>query len=193
LKHIIQISHKTIPGTEKFKHCMNYSKSYMTNLSLPEKNEKVFEFYTDEGTKSITHKECLERINEFNQNIKTDYSNIVNSTPIFYPVNLTLGLLGGMASRSYNVIPGSYNFVEMLKLIEIQRSPIFICEDNITDIQIANDKLKDIKNITKIVEHVVMFTNRHNLKNKNVEAFKSIFENAKLHIYDEHDFRLLNL
>lgn len=191
MKQIIQISHKTIPGTEKFRHCMNYTKSYLTNLSLPEKNEKVFEFYTDEGVKSITHKECLERINEFNQDLHSEYVNIVNSSPIFYPVNLTLGLLAGMANRSYSVFPGNYNFVEMLKLIDIQRSPVFICEDNIIDIQLASDRVKDVKNVTSIVEHVVMFTNRQNMKNKNLDSFKNVFPNAKFHLYDEITFKKL--
>ncbi len=165
----------------------------MTNLTLPKKSEKVFEFYTDEGVKDLTHKECLDRINEFNQNIKTDYTNIVNTAPIFYPVNLTLGFLGGMASRSYSVIPGNYNFMEMLKLVDIQKSSVFICEDNITDLQLASDKLKDVQNVTKIVEHVVMFTNIHNLKNKSLDGFRSLFANAKFHLYDEHNFRKLDI
>jgi hypothetical protein len=165
----------------------------MTNLTLPEKSEKVFEFYTDEGIKSITHKDCLERINEFNQNIKTDYTNIINSAPIFYPVNFALGFLGAMASRSYSVIPGNYNFMDMLKLVDVQKSPVFICEDNLTDMQMANEKMKDIQNITKNVEHVVMFTNRHNLKNKNLDFFKSLFGNSKFHFYDEHDFKKLDI
>ncbi len=192
LKQIIQISHKSIPGTEKFKHCMNYTKSYTTNLTLPNKEEKVFEFYTDEGVKSLSHKDCLQRINEFNQKIKTEYSNVVNTAPIFYPINLTLGFLGAMAKRSYSVIPGNYNFVDMLKLIDSQRSPLFICEDNIMDIQLATDKVKDIKSITKIVEHVVMFTNRHNLKSKNYEGFKNLFQNSEFHLYDEHTFKPLD-
>lgn len=172
---------------------MNYTKSYMTNLSLPVKTDKIFEFHTDEGLKSITHKECLERVAEFNQNIKTDYTNIINSAPIFYPVNFTLGFLGAMASRSYSVIPGNYNFMDMLKLVDVQKSPVFICEDNITDMQMANEKLKDIQNVTNIVEHVVMFTNRHSLKNKNIDSFKSVFSNAQFHMYDEHSFKKMDI
>ncbi len=108
LKQIIQISHKTLPGTEKFKHCLNYTKSYLTNLSLPElKNDNVFEIHTEQGVKTINHQETLQRVQEFVSNLKSEYTNIVNSAPIFYPVNFSLGFLGGLASKSYNVIPGN--------------------------------------------------------------------------------------
>lgn len=192
LKQIIQISHKTIPGTNKYKHCLNYSKSYMTNLSLPElKNENVFEIYSEAGVKTINHEDALKRINEFSQNIHTEYSNIVNSAPIYYPVNFTLGLLGGLNSKSYSVIPGTYNFVDMLKLIDSQKAPLFIGEHNILDIQIAKDKLEDVKKITNAVKDVVIFANEGEMKKKNSDNFKSIFGKANLHFYDEYSFRKL--
>jgi hypothetical protein len=192
LKQIIQISHKTINGTEKFKHCLNYSKSYMTNLSLPElKNENVFEIYTEKGVKTINHEDTLKRIQEFTQNIHSEYTNIVNSAPIYYPANFTLGFLGGLASKSYNVIPGTYNFVDMLKLIDTQQSPLFIGEDNLLDIQIAKDKVEDVKKITGVVKDVVIFTTEEGLAKKNTDSFKNIFGKANIHFYDEYSFRKL--
>ncbi len=193
LKQIIQISHKSINGTEKFKHCLNYANSYMTNLSLPQiKNQIVFEIFTDNGVKTISHSDCLERISEFSKNIKIEYTNFVNSAPIFYPVNFTLGFLGGLATKSYNVIPGNYNFVEILKLIESQKAPIFLGEDNILDIQIAKEKLEDIKKITSHVNDVVIFSNESNLKKKNLDTFVKMFEKSKIQFYDEYSFKKLD-
>lgn len=193
LKQIVQISHKTIPGTEKFKHCLNYSNSFMTNLSLPEiKNENVFEMYTDSGVKTINHQDTLQRISEFKNTIKSEYTNIVNSAPIFYPANFTLGLLGGLANKSYNVIPGSYNFVDIIKLIDNQKSPVFIGEDNLLDIQIAKDKIEDIKRITSEIQEVVIFSNEKNLKTKKIDAFTNLFSRSKIYFYDEHSFRKLD-
>ncbi len=193
LKQIIQISHKTISGTEKFKHCLNYSNSLMTNLSLPElKNENVFEMYTDSGVKTINHQDCLQRITEFRKNLKSEYTNIVNSAPIFYPANFTLGLLGGLAAKSYNVIPGNYNFMEIVKLIETQRSPVFIGEDGILDLHVAHDKVEEVKGITAHVEEVVIFSNEANLKNKKIDAFTKLFANSKIQFYDEYSFRKLD-
>ena len=190
LKQIIQISHKTLPGTEKFKHCLNYTKSYLTNLSLPElKNDNVFEIHTEQGVKTINHQETLQRVQEFVSNLKSEYTNIVNSAPIFYPVNFSLGFLGGLASKSYNVIPGNYNFVDMLKLIDSQKSPIFIAEDNLLDVQIANDKLQEVRRITEVVKDVVVFSNENTLKSKNLEHFKNIFGKSNIHFYDEYSFK----
>ena len=193
LKQIIQISHKTLPGTEKFKHCLNYANSYMTNLTLPEiKNENVFEIYTDNGVKTINHQECLQRISEFTNNIKSEFSNIVNSAPIFYPANFTLGFLGGLSNKSYNVIPGNYNFVEILKLIDTQKSSVFIGEDNILDIQISKDKLEDVQRITSEVKDVIIFSNESNLKSKKLDSFTQIFGKSKIQFYDEYSFRKLD-
>jgi hypothetical protein len=38
LKLIMQISHVTIPGTQKFKHNLNYTKPILTHLKLPNLN-----------------------------------------------------------------------------------------------------------------------------------------------------------
>ncbi len=162
----------------------------MTNISLPEvKNEKVLEIYTEKGIKTISHQESLERIKEFNSNLKLDYTNIINSAPIFYPANFTLGLLAGFASKSYNIFPGNYNFAEMLKLIDSQRAPVFIGEEALLDIQVAKDKLNDIKKITQIVKDVVIFSNKESLDKKDLTALKSVFNSSNLHFYDEFTFK----
>jgi hypothetical protein len=193
LRQIIQISHKTIPGTEKFKHCLNYANSYMTNLSLPDlKNETIFEIHTDQGIKTINHQDVLQRVKEFTQNLNYEFINIVNSAPIYYPANFALGFLGGLNMKSYNVIPGNYNFPEIIKLIESQRSPIFIAEDSLLDVQIAKDKLQDIQNITSLVNDVVVLSNEKNLKSKNLSEFKKVFANSRLQFYDEYSFKKLD-
>lgn len=192
LKQIIQVSHKTIPGTEKFKHCMNYTESFMTNLELPElKNETVFEIYTENGVKTINHEESLQRMADFNSNHKLEYSNILNSAPIFYPANFTLGLLAGLSSKSYNIFPGHYNFIEMLKLIDSQKSEVFIGEDTLLDIQVAKDKLEDVKRITSIVKDVVILSSSATLDKKDFSGFKNVFDNSKIHFYDEFTFQKL--
>ena len=184
LRQIIQVSHKTIPGTEKFKHCLNYSNSYMTNLSLPElKNETIFEIHTDQGIKKFNHQEVLQRVSEFTQNLNYEFINIVNSAPIYYPVNFALGFLGGLSIKSYNVIPGNYNFPEILKLIQTQRSPVFIAEDGLLDVQIAKEKLQDVQNITQLVKDVVVLSNEQNLKSKNPYQAKQKVIYAKIPLY----------
>jgi hypothetical protein len=192
LKQIIQISHKTLTGSEKFKNCLNYSSSFMTNLSLPQlKNENVFEIYTESGVKFMNHVDSSQRISEFNNNLNIEFANILNSAPVFYPVNFTLGLVGGFSSKSYNIFPGNYNFVEMLKLIDSQKAQVFIAEDALLDVQIAEDKLENVKKITSIVNDVVIFSNPGHLDRKDLTSFKKIFESSNLHFYDEFSFKKL--
>lgn len=192
LKQIVQISHKTIPGTEKFKHCLNYTKSYMTNLALPKasSNDVVFEIHSDKGKKTISHEESLENMHKFNENFVLGYDhNIVNSAPIFYPVNFTLGFLGSMAKNACTVIPGNYNFVDMLKLIDSQKSSLFICEDDLLETEISNDVLQDVRKITDQVEDVVVFSNEEQIKQVNLENFKKAFNQSRITFFDEYSFR----
>ena len=165
----------------------------MTNLSLPEiKNENVFEIYSDKGLNIVNHQQVLERINNFSQNLNYQFINIVNSAPIQYPSNFVLGFLGGLANSSYNVLPGNYNFPEILKLIHSQKSPLFIAEDSLLDVKLANDKLADVQSITSHVQDVVILTSEDNLKSKNFDEFKKVFANSKLNFYDEITFQKLD-
>ncbi len=194
LKQIINISHKTIPGTEKFKHCLNYTKSFMTNISLPDINSNNnniphHQIYSDNNVHNLTHSNSLNAIEKFNTSLNMSFKNIVNSAPVFYPANFTLGLIGGFASNSYNVFPGNYNFVETLKLIQSQGAELFIGEDALFDMDIGG-KVNDvdgIKSVTESVRDVVIFTSQDSLKEREggMKKFKEMFENANMHLYDE--------
>jgi hypothetical protein len=200
LKQIIQISHKTIPGTEKFKvshrhfnpqHCLNYTQSGMTNLKLPDikGNETAFEIFTEGKTVKLSHEECLDKLNKFTKGFDgLEYTSVVNSAPIFYPSNITLGLLGSIANKNYTVIPGNYNFIDSLKLLDSQKAPIFICEEGLLEVQPAKEKHKEIKDITKGVKEVVILANP---KSKKDNRFNELFENAKFSYYDEYSFSKL--
>jgi hypothetical protein len=118
-----------------------------------------------------------------------DYTNVVNSAPIFYPINLSLGFLGAIQNRSYSAFPGSYKFVDSLKLIDSQKAELFICEENMLDIQPAKDKANEIRDITKSVKNVVVFSSASS--QRRTEAFGELFTNAKLHFYDDLTFNKL--
>jgi hypothetical protein len=170
---------------------LNYTSSGLTNLNLPdiEGTESAFELYTDKIIR-LTHNECLNRLSKFTKGIEgLEYTSVVNSAPIFYPSNIVLGLLGSLANKNYTIIPGNYNFIDSLKLIDSQKAPIFICEENLLDVQPAKDKIKEIKDITKNVKEVVIFANSKSSRNDS--NFKEIFDNAKFSYYDELTFNKL--
>lgn len=149
----------------------------------------MFEVYTSNGVKVISNEDCVSKMNSFNEAFKhVDYQNIINSAPIFYPSNFTLGFMGALANRSYSIMPGHYNFVEILKLIEAQKSSMFICEDNLLNVDLAKNKLNDVKRITKLIKDVVVFTSESSLKDKNINNFKELFDSSKIHFYDDLTF-----
>jgi hypothetical protein len=163
----------------------------MTNLNLPELKgtETAFEIFTSDKTIKLSHDDCLDRLNIFSKSYEGyEYNSVVNSAPIFYPSNLTLGLLGSIANRNYTIIPGNYNFIDSLKLLESQKAPMFICEENLLDIQPAKEKHKEIKDITKNVKEVIILANA---KSKKDNRFNELFENATFSYYDEYSFNKL--
>jgi hypothetical protein len=170
---------------------MNYTKPSLTNISLPsvDSGTNAFEIHSHGKTFNYSHEECLERIEKFAKSFNLDYSNVVNSAPIFYPINISLGLLGSLRNRCYSVFPGNFNFIDSLKLIDSNKAEMFICEENMLNIKPANDKINDIKGITKGVKHVVIFSNSNN-ENKG-DSFKELFTNAEFHYYDEYTFNKL--
>jgi hypothetical protein len=161
----------------------------MTNINLPDLNgkETAFEIASSDRTAKLSHEECLDKLNSFTKQFGGyEYTTIVNSAPIFYPANFTLGFLGALSNNNYTVIPGNYNFIDSLKLIDSQQSPVFICEEGLLDVQPAQDKIKEIKDITKTVKELVIFANPKSSRNEG--KFKELFENAKFNYYDELTF-----
>lgn len=185
-RHVIQVSHKTIPGMIKFKQSFNYSNGFNSNIYLPElkENSKALEIVRP-GKQSIsyTQTELFERISDFNS--KLSYSTVVNSVPAFYPVSLSIGLLANLAKKNYVVMPGSYSLKEILNTIKKQEAKQFICEGNLLDLQTNEKELEEIKNKTKTVESLIVVGEESEIKSKNSKFLEKCFQNAKLEFVDE--------
>lgn len=161
----------------------------MNNITLPKISENsVFEIYSGKNVLKFTHADCLNKINEFSKHTNLNYTNIVNSAPVIYPVNLTLGLLGAISSKCYSIFPGSYNLHNILKMLELNKSQNLICEDSLMDIQLNKEKLNEVRSVTEQVKQVYVFTNEYSLKEKNIKGFKEIFVNANLNFYSDVNF-----
>jgi len=161
----------------------------MNTLDLPDiSNNITFEVLEGKGVTKLSHSDCLSRVNEFVSSSKLNYNNIVNSAPVSYPSNFNLGLIGALSTKSYSIYPGSYNFNNILKMIETNKSSHLVCEDSLMDIRLSKEKLKDLRNITEMVKEILVLTNEETLKQKNIEAFKEIFVNANLNFYSENTF-----
>lgn len=186
VQHVIQISHKSILNTVKFKQAFNYSTGFKTNINLPEikENSNVFEIYRSNdknGRISLTHGDLMDKIRS--NNSVTEYINVVNTAPIFYPSNFVLGFLRNLLSKNFIVIPATYSLKEILKIVENQNSKKLVCEGNLLDLtldkKLFENKFNSIEEITVIGE---------NLKEKNSSNFSSYFPNAKIEFFDEFSF-----
>lgn len=161
----------------------------MNQINLPDiSGRPAFEIYSDKDVRKLSHNDCLSKIEEFTANTKFNYSTIINSAPLIYPANLCLGLLGGISTKSYTVFPGSYNFHNIIKNIEMNKSENLVCEDSLLDIQLNKEKLQEIRKTTELVKQISVITNEESLKQKNISTFKEIFVNANLDFYKDSTF-----
>jgi hypothetical protein len=164
----------------------------MTNLSFPKLkgDETAFEIVTEGKTVKLSHEECLDKMEAFSKAFNLEYTNIINSAPIHYPVNLTLGLLGSISNKNYTVIPGTYNFSDSLKLLITQKAPMLICEEDLLDNLVNSKNITEMKSMTKDVKDVVIFANSSS-KKKDMKTL-GLFDNANFTYYDEFTFNKLN-
>ena len=161
----------------------------MNTVELPNiSNNTAFEVFHEKGVSKLSHTDCLNKASEFAKSSKLDYNTIVNSAPIITPANFNLGLIGSIITKSYTVFPGSYNFNNILKSIEMNKSEHLVCEDSLLDIQLNKEKLKEVRKTSEIVKDIFVFTTEESLKEKNVAGFKEIFPNANLSFYSEASF-----
>lgn len=183
------VKKKLLPKKIKKQHCLNYAKLWMNTIELPSiANNTAFEVFQGNGVSKLSHVDCLQKATEFAKTSKLNYNNIVNSAPIITPANFNLGLIGSIITKSYTIFPGSYNFNNILKMIEINNSEHLVCEDSLLDIQLNKEKLKEVRKTTEIVKDVFVFTTEQSLKEKNQTGFKEIFPNANLSFYSETSF-----
>jgi hypothetical protein len=158
----------------------------MNTIELPSiSNNVAYEVFHADGVSKLSHSDCLQKANEFAKASKIYYNNIVNSAPIITPANFNLGLIGSIITKSYSVFPGSYNFNNILKMIETNNSEHLICEDSLLDIRLNKEKLKEVRKTSEIVKEIFLLSSEEALKEKNVAGFKEIFPNANLHFYSE--------
>lgn len=187
VQHVIQISHKSIVNTVKFKQAFNFSSGFKTNINLPEikENSNVFEIFRSSSDKNerinLNHGSLMDKLR--NTNLNQEYINVVNTAPIFYPANFVLGFLRNLISKNFVVLPATYSLKEILKIVESQNAKKIICEGNLLDLQLDKklfeNKFNSIEEITVIGE---------NLKDKNSSNFSSYFPNAKIEFFDEFTF-----
>lgn len=161
----------------------------MNTVELPSISDNVaFEVFSGNGVSKLSHADCLKKSNEFAISSKLNYNNIVNSAPLVTPVNFNLGLIGSIATKSYTVFPGSYNFNNILKMIEMNKAEHLVCEDSLLDIQLNKEKIKEVRKTSEIVKEIYVLTTEEALKEKNTNGFKEIFPNANLNFYSETSF-----
>ena len=161
----------------------------MNNIALPEIGDKTaFEIYSDNNVTKLSHQDCLEKINKFSLGNKINYANVVNSAPLIYPVNATLGFLGSLNNKSYSIFPGSYNFNNILKMIEINSAKHLICEESLLGITMSAEKIKQISHVTEKVEQIFIFTADSEIEESNLTSFKEIFPNAEMNFYSDRTF-----
>lgn len=187
--HTIQISHSTIDNMIKFKQAFNYGSGFNTSIILPEISEshKAFEIIKSSGNTTFTHGELYQNISSFETNFK--YENVLNSAPSFYPISISLGLLGNMLNKNYVVIPGTYSLKEILNLVKNQKSKQFICEGNLLDLNTNEERIKDISSKTLSVEEVVIFGDGNEIKSKSKLVIEKCFPNAKINLFDEFSMK----
>jgi len=161
----------------------------MNNVTLPEIGDKsAFEIYSDNNVLKFSHQDCLEKINKFSTENKMNYTNVINSAPLVYPVNATLGFLGCLNNKSYSIFPGSYNFNNILKMIEINRANHLICEESLLGISMSAEKIKQICHVTERVNQIYIFTAENQVDESNIKNFKEIFPNAEMNFYSDKTF-----
>lgn len=187
-KHVIQISHKTLPNMIKFKQAFNYSSGFNTNIDLPEISENLnaFEIIRPGNSKvEMSHNEVYDKITSFNHGF--NYGISVNSAPCFYPVSLSIGLLGNLVNKNYVVFPGTYSLKEILKTVKLQKAKQFICEGNLLDMKADSKRTAEIAAQSGSVESLLIFGEK-DVKNKDSSNLQSCFPNAKLEYVDEFNF-----
>lgn len=161
----------------------------MNNIELPDiGNRTAFETYSENNVISYTHQNCLEKINQFSAENKINYANVVNSAPLIYPVNTTLGLLGSLNNKSYSIFPGSYNFNNIVKMIEINRANHLICEESLLGITMSQEKIKQISDVTEKVNQITIFKSEGKIEEGIVNNFREIFPNAQMDFYSDKTF-----
>jgi hypothetical protein len=164
----------------------------MNNIALPEIGDKsAFEIYSDNDVTKLSHQDCLEKINKFSLENKINYSNVVNSAPLIYPVNATLGFLGSLSNKSYSIFPGSYNFNNIVKMIEINNAKHLICEESLFGITMSAEKIKQIIHVTEKVEQIYIFCSDNDIEDGDDLGFKEIFPNAEMKFYSDKTFDLI--
>lgn len=187
-RHVIQVSHKSIPGMIKYKQAFNYGTSFNTTISLPEisENTEAFEVIRPDSNKiELSHSDVFSKISNFNYGM--NYGISINSAPCFYPVSLSIGLLGNLLNKNYVVFPGTYSLKNILNTVKVQKAKQFICEGNLLDMNADSQKTAEIASHTSSVESLIV-TGDKEIKNKDATNLKNCFPNARLEYVDEFTF-----
>lgn len=191
-KHIIQISHKTIEGTIKFKQAFNYSTGLNSNLVLPELSDTSIAFEVlkgDNGKVTYNHKDIADLALQAASESGVKHGVILNSAPIFYPSNFTIGFLSHLKNNNYVVFPGSYSLKDIINVQKNQKAKQFVCEGNLLDISLPENKVNEISAATQSIESLIVIGEGSVLKEKNQEHLKKFFPNAKVELFDEFSMK----
>ena len=163
----------------------------MTNNELPnvfKKDDKIFEIHANDKVNTLTTGDLADKIIKFNESLSQEHQTIVNCAPIHYPINFAYGLISPLMNQVYTVIPGHYNFIDIAKLAASQKSPVLIMEDNLLDIQVPKERKDALKKVLSNVKDIVLISNKDNIKDKKLDNFRELFNDANFKIYDEYTF-----
>lgn len=178
-KHIIQISHKSLEGMIKFKQAFNYSEGFNTSIHLPDLDESLIAYSSTSG--DITHGD-INNICENQSKLMKNYSNTVNSAPCFHPSSMVLGLISQISNQNYTAFPGTYSMKEILKQIKMQNASRFICEGNLLEMQLPEDKYKEIADKSSALENVIVLS-ESTLSSNQQKFIDKCFKNANIEVY----------
>lgn len=189
-KHIIQISHKSINNTIKFKQAFNYSSGLSSSIYLPnlDYNSTALEIHSLDKTNNFSFDDLFSDTNT-SYDKSESYNSVVNSVPVYNPYNMVQGLIKQLVNYNYVVFPGSYSLKEITDNIKMQNAYRFICEEGLLDVSIPDNKLNNIESNSSGVKEVYIFGSSNDLKSKfessKNSGFLSCFKNAEFYNVDQ--------
>lgn len=184
-KHFIQISHKSLPNTIKFKQAFNYGSGFNTNITLPVIEESSIAYKLPQ--KDITHMEIYNAIESYSSANSNKYENTINSVPCSFPSSMVLGFLTQITNQNYTIYPGSFSLKDIIKQIKMQKADRLICEEGLLDIELTETNYLEVGEKAKTVESLIVLGNSE-LTSKRNNFISKCFKNAKVEVYDIENF-----
>ena len=175
LKQIIQISHKTIPKTNKFKHTLNYS-GLLTTLKQPTllpSDVAVQIHFTADEHEQLTHANLLENAHAISEGLNIKNSNVINTTSTANAASLTL-FLAMLESANYSAFPSSFQF-DLQEIILKQNAQTIALEEELAKNILSADNTK-LRETSDMITNAALFVpeTNHSLAGDLHKAFPNL-------------------